>query len=82
MQKENPDKEMIIAIAVADNLKIFKSIDDAIKYLKKNDNSKSIHELEKLSDRISGNKKLKAIRITEDNEIIEYDDLEKLKKDS
>lgn len=78
--KDNPDKEMIIALAIADNLKIFKSIDDAIKYLQKSDNKKSIHELEKLRDRISGNKKVKAVRITEDNEIIEYDDIEELKK--
>ena len=81
-RKDKQEKETIIAVAVADKLKIFKSIDDAILYLQKNDNNKSIRELEKLRDRMSGNKKVKAVRITEDNEIIEYDDLDELKKDS
>jgi len=81
-RKDKQEKEIIIALAVADKLKIFKSIDEAILYLQKNDINKSIRELEKLRHRISGDKKVKAVRITEDNEIIEYDDLEELKKDS
>ena len=78
--KEKQDKEIVIAVAIADNLKLFKSIDDAILYLQKSDNKKSIQELEKLKKRIAGDKKVKAVKITEENEIIEYDNLEELKK--
>jgi len=81
-RKDNQNKETIIALAVSDKLKIFKSIDDAILYLQKKDNTSLIQELERLRYRISGDKKVKAVRITEENEIIEYDDLEELKKDS
>ena len=81
-RKDNHNKETIIALAVSDKLKIFKSIDDAIMYLQNKNNSSLIHELEKLRHRMSGDTKVKAVRITEDNEIIEYDDLEELKKDS
>ena len=80
-RKDNQNKETIIALVVSDKLKVFKSIDEAIIYLQKKDNSSLIHELEKLRLRMSGDKKVKAVRITEDNEIIEYDDLEELKKD-
>ncbi|MCB0727223.1 MAG: hypothetical protein KDD00_07140 [Ignavibacteriae bacterium] len=81
-KEKDKDKETIIALAVADKLKIFKSIDDAILYLYKKDNKALINELDKLRHRISSDKKVKAVRITEDNEIIEYDNLEELKKDS
>ena len=80
--KEKQDKEIVIAVAIADNVKLFKSIDDAILYLKKNDNKKSIQELEKLKKKIAGDKKVKAVKITEENEIIEYDNLEELKNKS
>jgi len=80
-RKDNQNKETIIALAVSDKLKLFKSIDDAILYLQKKDNTSLIHELENLRHRMSGDTKVKAVRITEDNEIIEYDDLEELKKD-
>ena len=80
--KEKQDKELVIAVAIADNVKLFKSIDDAILYLKKNDNKKSIQELEKLKKKIAGDKKVKAVKITEENEIIEYDNLEELKNKS
>jgi hypothetical protein len=78
--KEKQDKEIVIAVATADNLKLFKSIDDAILYLQKSDNKKSIQELEKLKKKIAGDKKVKAVKITEENEIIEYENLEELKK--
>ena len=78
--KEKRDKEIVIAVAIADNVKLFKSIDDAILFLKKNDNKKSIQELEKLKKKIGGDKKVKAVKITEENEIIEYDNLEEMKK--
>ena len=81
-RKDNQNKETIIALAVSDKLKLFKSIDDAIMYLQNKNNSSLIHELEKLRYRMSSDNKVKAVRITEDNEIIEYDDLEELKKDS
>ena len=81
-RKDNQNKETIIALAVSDKLKLFKSIDDAIMYLQNKNNSSLIHKLEKLRYRMSGDNKVKAVRITEENEIIEYDDLEKLKKDS
>ena len=81
-RKDNQNKETIIALAVSDKLKLFKSIDDAIMYLQNKNNSSLIHELEKLRYRMSSDNKVKAVRITEENEIIEYDDLEKLKKDS
>ena len=79
--KDNHSKETIIALAVSDKLKIFKSIDDAILYLQNKNNSSLIQELERLRYRMSGENKVKAVRITEDNEIIEYDDLEELKRD-
>ena len=80
-RKDNQNKETIIALAVSDKLKLFKSIDEAILYLQKKDNTSLIHELEKLRHRMSGDTKVKAVRITEDNEVIEYDDLEELKRD-
>ena len=80
--KEKRDKEIVIAVAVTDKVKLFKSIDDAILYLQKSDNKKSIQELEKLRKEVVGDKKVKAVRITEENEIIEYDNLEELKKNS
>lgn len=74
------DKEIVIAVALADDVKLFKSIDDAIVYLRKNENKKTIQELEKLKKRISENTKVKAVRITEENDIIEYESLDRLKK--
>ncbi len=72
---------MIIALSVADKLKIFRSIDDAILFLKDKDSNSLINELEMLRIKISENTKLKAVKITEENDIIEYDDLEDLKRD-
>jgi len=76
------DKEIVIAVAMADDLKVFKSIDDAVLFLRKNDNKKTIQELEKLKKRLTGKTKVKAVKITEDNEIIEYESLDKLKKNA
>ncbi len=77
--KEKTNKEVVIAVAATEGIKLFKSIDDAIIYLSNQDNKKSIEGLEKLRERIEGQNKVKAIRITEDNEIIEYENLKDLK---
>lgn len=81
-RKDSQNKETIIALAVSDKLKIFKSIDDAIIYLQKKDNTSLIQDLERLRYRISGDKKVKAVRITKENEIIEYDNIDDLKRES
>lgn len=78
--KEKTNKEVVIAVAATEGIKLFKSIDDAIIYLSNQDNKKSIEGLEKLKKRISGDNNVRAVKITEENEIVEYDNLKDLKK--
>lgn len=69
----------MIAVVISDKVKLFKSIDDAILFLQKKDKEKIILELQELKKSTAMNKRVKAIKITEENEVIEYDSLEDLK---
>jgi hypothetical protein len=80
--KNDNEKEIIVAVVVENDLKIFRSINEASRYLTENKLTSALERIKKLKSDSGNGKNVKAIKINDDNNIIEYSSLERLKEDS
>lgn len=79
--KNENNKEIIVAIVVENDLKIFKNFNDATRYLTDNKMDFALNRISELKSKSETQRNVKAIKINENNEIIEYPNLQKLKED-
>ena len=77
--KNDNNTEVIVAVVMENEMKVFDSIEHASRYFTDRNMASALESIQKLKNRTERN--VKAIKITEDFEIIEYPSLQKLKED-